>query len=438
MKELAGFLADTWWFGLSRRLSGADFQTLAARRVAQGFSAVQLVVGVPPEVGPANPNAASEAGFPWLPDGRPNPAYLAFARERIHFLNALGLLVIIYGAWGHQVDWLGKERMLTWWKKLVETLANREVVFCLCGESGLWVGESDRLLPDKTTANGAGRSPSPIVARVARRVHLPTWLSDRRPAARRLLKRRLYARRRAEWSWILDQLVGLTDKPFIIHPTADETGYQAVNNPHQLATNTYHTGHSARSRARLWQLPLGLQRQDSLQRGSINLEPWYEGILDQFWTQDQVYAYWASMLAGTISFCYGAHGIWNVGDGHFLAHWGRQTFAQALARETPGLLGLSHREYCRRAGGPGRTIVHRDGRDLVRLVRHTTTGEVHFVPDSARVAPGPAGAIWLPGEGSYSDSWPATGPVVIFADAGDQTHRPANNDRRASTHHDHR
>jgi hypothetical protein len=48
---IAGFLADTWWFGLSKRLSGKHFEDLAILRAEQGFSAVQLVVGVPPEVG---------------------------------------------------------------------------------------------------------------------------------------------------------------------------------------------------------------------------------------------------------------------------------------------------------------------------------------------------------------------------------------------------
>jgi len=50
--NIAGFLADTWWFGLSRRLSEKDFKDLAILRATQGFSAIQLVVGVPPEVGP--------------------------------------------------------------------------------------------------------------------------------------------------------------------------------------------------------------------------------------------------------------------------------------------------------------------------------------------------------------------------------------------------
>jgi hypothetical protein len=60
---LAGFLADTWWFGLSRRLPEQDFKALAELRARRGFSAVQLVVGVLPEVGHENENVKSEARF---------------------------------------------------------------------------------------------------------------------------------------------------------------------------------------------------------------------------------------------------------------------------------------------------------------------------------------------------------------------------------------
>jgi hypothetical protein len=77
----------------------------------------------------------------------------------------------------------------------------------------------------------------------------------------------------------------------------------------------------------------------------INLEPWYEGILKKFYSKDQLYAYWVSMLAGAHAYCYGAHGIWNCSDGKFLSQWGKQTFEEALQLKTPKLLGLSHKIF---------------------------------------------------------------------------------------------
>lgn len=52
----------------------------------------------------------------------------------------------------------------------------------------------------------------------------------------------------------------------------------------------------------------------------INLEPWYEGINNSFFESDQIFAFWTSMLSGASAYCYGSHGIWDVGDGNFLAH----------------------------------------------------------------------------------------------------------------------
>ena len=147
---------------------------------------------------------------------------------------------------------------------------------------------------------------------------------------------RLQNRRRA-WSIVLDYVSRNTEKPILIHPLPDETGFEVVENPHLLAANTAQSGHSQSSRPRLLDLPLNhFALKDPAGRGFINLEPWYEGIQDQFWMNDQLYAYWVSMLAGASSYCYGAHGIWNVGDGNFLNHWGKQTFEQALSLDTPG------------------------------------------------------------------------------------------------------
>ncbi len=114
-EQISHFLADTWWYGLTNRVDAGQFKSLAKLRVRQGFSAVQLVVGIPPEVGPENDNAKSPVGAAWNLKGEFNDKYLDFAQERIQELNSIGLLAIVYGAWGQQIEWLGKERMKDWW-----------------------------------------------------------------------------------------------------------------------------------------------------------------------------------------------------------------------------------------------------------------------------------------------------------------------------------
>jgi hypothetical protein len=408
---LSGFLADTWWFGLSRRFSEERFRALAALRAEQGFSAIQLVVGVPPEIGPLNENARSKVGFPWTLDGAFNRRYLCHARDRIEFLNRLGLMVIVYGAWGHQIEWLGRQGMINWWLEIVETLDDLDTVYCLCGESNLWLGRAHRLLPNKSTDE--------LFTRKAASWRLPSWLRQfGRAVIVGLRKRREQAQRegrRRAWSAVLEKLSRKTERPIIVHPVADETGYEAVSNPALLTANTAQTGHDERARDRLWKLPLSARKSDSSQRGYINLEPWYEGIRDRFWAADQLFAYWASMLAGAQSHCYGAHGIWNAGDGEFLAHWGTQTFAQAAALDTPRLLGLSHRQLMGRRfrGNP----FYQAARGRLRSIGQRS-GEraIQFFPDVALADHVPAGEIWLPLQGVYAEAPPPEGQVVVFCD----------------------
>lgn len=404
-------MADTWWFGLSKRLSEKNFRDLAALRAEQGFSAIQLVVGVPPEVGPENENSKSQVGFPWTLDGNLNQEYLEFARDKIQYLNDLGFVVIVYGAWGHQIEWLGKDKMAAWWLKIIETLDVLNVIYCLCGESNLWVGEASKLLPAKSTDDL-------VRSEVLPRLHLRirSSLVEAVKRLKKQLHKGRFAERRDDWSSVLERISQRTDRPIIVHPTLDETGYEAVSNPELLSANTVQTGHDARARNRLWQLPLALLESDHTRKEYINLEPWYEGINNQFWAAEQMFAYWVTMLAGATSYCYGAHGIWNVGDGKFLAHWGKQTFAQALALDTPRLLGLSHKQYLLRSDPEGETFCQMVGKELLTIGRKAGEKVIQFFPDVARANDVPAGKVWLPLKGVFTEALPPKGQVVIFLD----------------------
>ena len=48
--KLPHFLADTWWYAITKRLNDKDFLKLVKTRQNQGFTAAQIVVGIPPEV----------------------------------------------------------------------------------------------------------------------------------------------------------------------------------------------------------------------------------------------------------------------------------------------------------------------------------------------------------------------------------------------------
>jgi len=153
---------------------------------------------------------------------------------------------------------------------------------------------------------------------------------------------------------------------------------------------------------------------DPAARGFINLEPWYEGILGMFYGEDQLFAYWSSMLAGAISFCYGAQGIWNVGDGKFMNHWGNQTFTAALALDTPRLLGVSHRLFKPYLGQPAHVNIFEENGTLLSIERRFTRGSITFVPEAALVTDPPVGAYWLPMKGVFTEIYPSRGQVVII------------------------
>lgn len=407
--DIENFLADTWWYGLTIRLSEKDFRSLALLRVRQGFSFVQLVVGIPPEIGPENKNAKSIAGFPWNLKGNFNQEYLELARQRIKFLNKVGLKVIVYGAWGHQVEWLDRSKMLEWWLKIIKYLDDLDVLYCLTGEADLWIGEENFLLPSKSTQDLRSRKFLKLIYKKS-----PRLIAKGLNFFREKIFKKNLEKRKKDWNYILEKVSDFSTRPFLIHTTPDTSGYEFIKNHDLLAANTVQTGHEYSTKNLLWRLPYNFISKNP-KKNFINLEPWYEGIKNQFWAEDQLFSYWVSMLSGSSSYCYGAHGIWNVGDGKFLAQWGKQTFKKALASDTPRLIGLSHKEYVSRKIQKGETFFKARRDVLITIGKKFGDKAIHYFPEISLVNDIPSGKIWLPLKGFYVKKIPSKGQVVIFS-----------------------
>jgi hypothetical protein len=397
-------LADTWWYGLTARLDEDRFRRLVALRAEQGFTAAQIVVGIPPEVGPCHPCARSSVGPAWDRRGTPNEAYLQMARERIGVMNRHGLTAVVYGGWGPQIDWIGAAQMTQWWRRIVEVCDGLDVIYCLTGESDLWTSPlaARALLPGRSTGDlfaqwrGAG-----VLRRYA-------WAIGRRIAPVTL------RRRRARWTAVLTDLARRTERPIIIHTSSVIDGFHAVDDPSLLAANTIQTGHSQASEGELWRRPLA-SRAAHPGRPVANLEPWYEGIRGCFWLEDQVRGMWMSVGAGATALCYGAQGVWNVGDGTFLAHWGAQGFDEALDLTTPAVLGATYRmlaELDALNWPDAKATVA--GKRLVKLRRADGLGRfVEYYPDAKDVPPGATGRAFDPLTGGFAEDSPPTGQVVL-------------------------
>ena len=127
--------------------------------------------------------------------------------------------------------------------------------------------------------------------------------------------------RKEKWSEVLAHLCSITQKPIIIHVLGGEYSYGAVNNPEFLSAVTVQTGHGYIGDEKIRQIVLkGKKSYPNLP--FLILEHQYEGLHSQFDHEQQLHNY--KLISGlTGNFCYGAQGIWNVGDGRFLAHWGK-------------------------------------------------------------------------------------------------------------------
>ena len=134
------WLGDTWWHGTAGRFHWPeDVQALTADRVAKGFTVIQIVGGLLPELTQDrfwSEWAANEGGWAWEKDfTRINPAFFDQADLRIDHLVQSGLLPCIVGAWGYYLIHAGVEKMTQHWRYLVARYGAYPVVWCLAGET---------------------------------------------------------------------------------------------------------------------------------------------------------------------------------------------------------------------------------------------------------------------------------------------------------------
>jgi hypothetical protein len=133
------WLGDTWWMGLAHRLHWPDeFQQLTADRKTKGFTVIQIVAGLYPDMFPFDPRGANEAGFPWETNYTSiRPQYFDEADKRLSYLVDQGFTPCIVGAWGYFMPWMGVEKMKAHWRYLIARYGAWPVVWCAAGEANL-------------------------------------------------------------------------------------------------------------------------------------------------------------------------------------------------------------------------------------------------------------------------------------------------------------
>lgn len=303
------WLGDTWWMGLCRRFAWpSDFQSLTRDRVKKGFSVIQIIAGLYPDMPAFDTRGANEAGFPWEKGyTRINPAYFDRADVRIAYLVRCGLVPCIVACWGYFIPWMGTDRMKKHWRNLVARYGAYPVVWCLAGEAAM-----------------------------------PYYLSTEKDQETMLQKK----------AWTdLARYVRSSDayhNPITIHPT--DKGRTQVEDPTVLDFDMMQTGHGDRST-----LPNHVTSVvDSYAREPrmpvLVAETCYEGIGESCRQEVQRMMFWSSILSGACGHTYGANGIWQVNtvrkpygaSPHGMA-WGNTPWTEAAQLPGSAQVGLAKR-----------------------------------------------------------------------------------------------
>jgi hypothetical protein len=309
------WLGDTWWMGLCKRLSWPDgFQELTADRVSKGFSVIQIIAGLYPDMPPFDDRGANEAGFPWEPDfARINPAYFDQADLRIGHLVQAGLVPCIVGFWGFFYDFAGPERLKQHWRYLIARYGAYPVVWCVAGEGTM----------------GYYSGPNFLKASEA-------WLAERRAA------------------WV-DVIQGVCAAdpyrhPLTIHPSYPSSSRAQVADPTVLDFEMLQTGHwgdeSVATSVDMLEAAIGQEPRMPTFVG----EACYDGIMESNREEHQRALFWAAVLTGAAGHSYGANGIWQVnerGKPHGLSphgmSWGNIPWDEAYRLPGSRQLGLGKR-----------------------------------------------------------------------------------------------
>lgn len=303
------WLADTWWMGLTKRLAWPeDFQRLTADRVQKGFTVVQIVAGLYPDMPAFDERGANEAGFPWAKDySHINPEYFDAADRRIAWLCDHGIAPCIVGAWGYHLPWLGVERMKKHWRYIVARYGAYPTFWCIAGEGAM-----------------------------------PYYLSPH--------KQEDVTFQKEGWTDIAAYVRSIDPHhhPVSIHPT--DMSRTNVTDPDVLDFEMLQTGHSDWGSVPNTLALLKRSREAEPTMPTVDAEVCYEGILGTCHDDVVRFMTWACLLHGTAGHTYGANGIWQVngrqvpyGASPHGGNWGNTPWDEAMALPGSGQAGIAKR-----------------------------------------------------------------------------------------------
>lgn len=267
------WLGDTWWMGLCHRLRFPDeFAELTSDRVSKGFTVIQIVAGLYPDMPPFDSRGANEAGFPWQTNwSSVRPEYFQAADRRLKYLVDAGLTPCLVGAWGYFMPWMGVEKAKQHWRYLIARYGAYPMIWCAAGEA-----------------------------------NLPYYLAKGFPYDDR--------KQVDQWSEVM-RSIRETDpyhRPLSIHPTGlgSLSARGCVTNSVLLDFDMLQTGHGMQEVVFPTLNTLRTSHRASPVMPVLDSEVCYEMLGDSIPAEVPRLMFWACMLSGAAGHTYGANGIW--------------------------------------------------------------------------------------------------------------------------------
>jgi hypothetical protein len=265
------WLGDTWWMALCSRMRWPeDFQQLAADRVKKGFTVIQIIAGLYPDMPPFDPRGANEAGYPWEAEyTRINPRYFDAADLRIRYLVESGLTPCIVACWGYFLPIMGIPKLKKHWRNLIARWGAYPVVWCLAGEGAM-----------------------------------PFYLSK--------TKTEDAAAQKHGWTQIAKYVRSIDPyhHAVTIHPT--DNARNQVEDESVIDFDMLQTGHSDRKSIPNTENSITASLMKTPRMPVLAGEVCYEGILEASRQEIQRFMFWTCILNGAGGHTYGANGIWQV------------------------------------------------------------------------------------------------------------------------------
>ena len=340
------WLADTWWDGFTRRVTIEQFRELAAQRAKQGFSVIQIVAGLYPEMAPFAPEGDSASGWVW-DDGftAPSPAWFDEADGRVVELVGQGLVPCIVGAWGFYVQQMGTEKMLRHWRELIARWGAYPVVWCLAGE--LPAVEHELMRAAASKFERGNLKPRDLLGVLGRQISMKVWrrgrsrsFPDSAGIAALLGLGPVVADQVGKWNEVLRGVRKM--EPFgrvlTVHSQPNWPPYELVEDDNLIDFWMLQTGHSG-----IYSLAPSVNQviDATAQRPTKPVlvgEVDYEGILGSSGPEMQRFLFWSHLLSGTAGHTYGAQGVWGFNTPEYRGgvggRWNEATWRQAA--DLPG------------------------------------------------------------------------------------------------------